>query len=105
MLAIMKASKKLGTWCLSDCDLYVTLEPCMMCSGAISLSRIHHLYYGTDDPKGGTIVSRLELTSIPHIGAYPRQITGDVLKAECAEILSLSFFREKREATPAEKTV
>lgn len=55
VLAIEKATKKLGTWCLQDCDLYVTLEPCMMCTGAIELSRIRRLYYGTSDPKGGAV--------------------------------------------------
>jgi tRNA(adenine34) deaminase len=101
-LAIQKASKKLNTWCLNECDLYVTLEPCMMCSGAISLSRIRHLYYGTDDPKGGAIVSRLELKTIPHIGAYPREITGGIRREECASILS-DFFREKRALTKNRK--
>ena len=57
MLAIQKASRKLGTWCLDECDLYVTLEPCMMCTGAIIHSRIRNLYYGTKDPKGGAIDS------------------------------------------------
>ena len=102
MLAIQKASRKLGTWCLNECDLYVTLEPCMMCSGAISLSRIHHLYYGTEDPKGGTIVSRFDFKTIPHVGAYPREITGGILQKECSEILS-AFFREKREMTTQKK--
>ena len=98
LLAIQKASKKLNNWCLSDCDLYVTLEPCMMCAGAISLSRFRHLYYGTEDPKGGATVSRIQVKTIPHIGVYPKELTGGILKAECAEILS-SFFREKREKT------
>ena len=95
LLAIRKASKKLGDWCLKDCDLYVTLEPCMMCAGAISLSRIHHLYYGTSDPKGGAVESRIQLPEIPHIGVYPKEISAGILKEECSEILS-SFFREKR---------
>ncbi len=98
MLALQKASRRLNTWCLNDCDLYVTLEPCMMCSGAISLSRIRHLYYGTEDPKGGATVSRLQVKDIPHIGVYPKEVTGGILKEECSEILS-SFFREKREKT------
>ncbi|MBQ9327577.1 MAG: nucleoside deaminase [Solobacterium sp.] len=97
-LAIQKASKKLNSWNLSDCDLYVTLEPCMMCTGAISLSRIHHLYYGTEDPKGGATVSRVQVKQIPHIGVYPKELTGGILKEECAEILT-SFFREKRALT------
>ena len=98
LLAIRKASKKLNDWCLKDCDLYVTLEPCMMCAGAISLSRIHHLYYGTADPKGGAVESRIQLPDIPHIGVYPKRITSGILKEECSEILS-SFFREKRKIT------
>ena len=97
-LAIQKASKKLNNWCLNDCDLYVTLEPCMMCAGAISLSRFNHLYYGTEDPKGGATVSRIKVKEIPHIGVYPKEITGGIRKAECAKILS-DFFREKRAKT------
>ena len=97
-LAIQKASKKLNNWCLNDCDLYVTLEPCMMCTGAISLSRLNHLYYGTEDPKGGAVVSRIQVREIPHIGVYPKEITGGILKEECSKILS-EFFREKRAKT------
>ena len=55
MMAIQKAAKIKGNWCLSDCDLYVTLEPCMMCTGIINLSRIRTVYYGTQDPKGGCL--------------------------------------------------
>jgi tRNA(Arg) A34 adenosine deaminase TadA len=61
LLAIQKASNKLGTWCLEDCDLYVTLEPCLMCTGAIELSRIHALYYGTSDPKGGSVDTLIQV--------------------------------------------
>lgn len=95
-LAIQKASKKLKTWCLEDCDLYVTLEPCMMCAGAIFLARIRHLYYGTADPKGGMIESLIDKQEIRHINAYPKQITSGILKDECSEILK-DFFRKKRE--------
>ena len=94
-LAIQKASKKLGTWNLSDCDLYVTLEPCLMCTGAIWQSRIRHLYYGADDPKGGTIETLLDVKSLPHYKAYPREITKGILKKECGDILT-EFFKEKR---------
>lgn len=95
VLAIEKAEKKLGTWCLQDCDLYVTLEPCMMCTGAIALSRIRTLYYGTSDPKGGTVRTLVDIKSIPHLNTYPKEIVSDILHDECAEILT-SFFREKR---------
>ena len=84
--------------CLKECDLYVTLETSMMCAGAISLSRMNHLYYGTEDPKGGATVSRIRVKEIPHIGVYPKEITGGIRKEECAAILS-DFFREKRAKT------
>ncbi len=102
LLAIRKASRKLNDWCLRDCDLYVTLEPCMMCAGAISLSRIHHLYYGTNDPKGGAVESRMVLPEIPHIGVYPKFITSGILRQECSAILS-DFFREKRKKSREER--
>jgi len=95
MLAIQKASRKLDTWCLEDCDLYVTLEPCMMCTGAIVLSRIRNLYYGTADPKGGAVVSLIQLREIRRLNHHPK-ITAGILQPECAEILT-SFFREKRQ--------
>ena len=95
VLAIQKASKKLGTWNLQDCDLYVTLEPCMMCSGNIMLSRIHALYYGTQDYKGGTIDTLIQVKTIPHLNTYPKEIYPNILHDECAEILT-NFFKRKR---------
>ena len=94
-LAIQKASRKLQTWCLNDCDLYVTLEPCMMCTGVIGLSRVRKLYYGTPDPKGGTIDTLIQVKEIPHIRTYPKEVISGVLQQECSAILS-DFFREKR---------
>ena len=95
VLVIEKAEKKLGTWCLQDCDLYVTLEPCLMCTGAIQLSRIRKLYFGTSDPKGGTVRTLINIKTIPHLNTYPKEIITDILHDECAEILT-SFFKEKR---------
>lgn len=94
MLAIEKASKKLNNWYLKDCDLYVTLEPCMMCTGSMILSRVRTIYYGTADPKGGCVDSILNLNEIRRINHHPNVISG-ILREECAEILT-SFFREKR---------
>lgn len=102
MLAIQKASKKLNTWCLEDCDLYVTLEPCLMCTGAIELSRIHALYYGTPDPKGGTVDTLIQVKKIPHLNSYPKEIHAGILQKECAEILS-AFFRQKRKEKKLQK--
>ena len=94
-LALTKAQKILGTWNLQDCDLYVTLEPCMMCTGLIQLSRIHRLYYGTSDSKGGCIETVIHVKQIPHLNTYPKEIYADIMKEECSEILT-TFFKEKR---------
>lgn len=91
--AIKKASKKLGTWRLEDCDLYVTLEPCPMCAGAIIQSRMRHVYFGAYDSKGGALVSKLNLFSI----RFNHQVafTGGILEDECKLMLQ-SFFQELR---------
>ena len=101
MLAIQKASKKLNNYYLNDCDLYVTLEPCMMCTGAINLARIRTVYYGTPDPKGGCIDTLIDVRSIKHINHHLNVVSG-IRQKECAEILS-SFFREKRAKKKAEQ--
>ena len=98
LLAIRRASEFVHTWNLEDCDLYVTLEPCMMCTGAIGLSRIRNLYYGTADPKGGCIDSLLQIKNMKHIGVYPKTIWADILQKDCAQILT-DFFAEKRKKT------
>ena len=95
VLAIQKASKKLGNWCMNECELFVTLEPCMMCAGLISQARIKKVYYGTKDPKGGMMESLINIKEVPHVGAYPREIEDGILQEECAKILS-TFFKEKR---------
>ena len=94
MLAIQKACKKLGTWRLEDCDLYVTLEPCPMCAGAIIQSRIRKVYYGASDPKGGCVGSCTNLFEVNGFNHYPDFESG-LLQEECSLLLS-DFFREKR---------
>lgn len=96
LLAIKKAMKKLDETYLVDCDLYVTLEPCMMCAGAISLARINHLYYGTKDSKGGMVDSNIKMKEIKHVGSYPRTVESGLCEAKCANILS-TFFKDKRQ--------
>lgn len=91
--AIHRACKKLGRWRLSGCDLYVTLEPCPMCTGAIINSRISNLIYGTNDPKAGSCGSVINLFDLPY--NHKPQVTSGILKEECSEILS-SFFKELR---------
>lgn len=91
--AIHRACKKLGRWRLNECSLYVTLEPCPMCTGAIINSRISNLIYGTSDPKAGSCESVINLFNLPY--NHKPQVTAGVLKEECSEILS-SFFKELR---------
>lgn len=94
ILAIQKACKKLNTWRLEDCTLYVTLEPCPMCAGAILQSRIPYVVYGAKDPKGGCIDSCMRMYDIKGFNHYPETISG-VCKEECSYLLK-EFFRNKR---------
>ena len=92
--ALSKASKKMKSWRLNGCDLYVTLEPCTMCSGAIVLSRISRLFYGTEDPKAGAVISTAHVLENPKLN-HRVQVTSGILKEECSEILS-QFFKDLR---------
>lgn len=92
--AIYSACNKLKRWRLTDCSLYVTLEPCAMCTGAIINSRISNLIYGTTDPKSGSCESVINLFDLPY-NHKPTVISG-VLKDECSEILT-SFFKKLRQ--------
>ena len=91
---IKKASKKLNNWYLENCEMYVTLEPCMMCTGAIINSRIKTVYYGCKDPKGGALESNIKIKEIKNINHYPNIIQGNHEK-ESSEILK-TFFKNKR---------
>ena len=94
MVAIRKASKKLKSWRLEGCDIYVTIEPCIMCSGAIIQSRIKTVIYGAPDLKGGGLGSSINVLDANGINHRPEVISG-VMKDECAEIIS-NYFKEKR---------
>jgi tRNA(adenine34) deaminase len=94
MLAMGKAAKKLQSWRLLDCDLYVTLEPCTMCGGGIVLSRVRHLYYGTTDPKAGAVESTARVLDNPKLN-HRVNITGGILKEDCSKVLT-DFFKEVR---------
>lgn len=94
LLAIQQACEKLGTWRLEGAELYVTLEPCPMCSGAIILSRIEKVYFGAADPKAGcagTLMNLLEDDRFNH----QSQVVGGVMEDECGELLR-DFFRRLR---------
>lgn len=91
--AISMASKTLGGWRLVDCDLYVTLEPCVMCSGAIINSRIERVFYGASDKKAGCCGSVVDVFSLP-FNHFPK-IVGGVMAEECSNILT-EFFKALR---------
>lgn len=92
--AISKACKKLGSWRLEGCDMYVTLEPCPMCAGAIINSRIKTLYIGAIDPKNGAIVSRVNMFELGF--THKPEVQIDTSHTECSSILS-DFFKMLRE--------
>ena len=93
LMAIDAACKALGGWRLWQCDLYVTLEPCPMCAGALINSRMKTVYYGAPDPKAGSCGSLINLFALPY-NHQPALVSG-VLEQECADILR-NFFRELR---------
>jgi tRNA(adenine34) deaminase len=94
MLALRDAAASLGTERLSDCDVYVTLEPCTMCAGALSLARIRRLYYGADDPKGGGVDSGVRFFSAATCHHRP-EVYGGIAASEAAALLRC-FFAQRR---------
>ena len=94
MIAITQAAESLGSWRLTDCTLYVTLEPCPMCAGAIVQARLPRLVYGAADPKAGAVDSLFQLLSDTRLNHQTDVIAG-VLAEPCGEILS-EFFRQRR---------
>jgi tRNA(adenine34) deaminase len=94
LLAIRNAARKLGDWRLNDATLYVTLEPCAMCAGAVVLARIRRLVFATFDPKAGMTGSLGCIVQDERLN-HRVQITAGVLEAECGDMLR-SFFRERR---------
>ena len=99
LIAIRKAARKLGSWRLLNCTLYVTLEPCTMCMGAIILSRIPTVVFGCYDPKGGAAGSLFDLSNDPRLNHTATLVPG-VLESECSGLLSsfFSFLRERKRA-------
>ncbi len=99
IIAINKACKKLGGWRLFQCDMYVTLEPCLMCAGAIVQSRIKNLYFGAYDKKGGAVGSLIDIPALPDI-TQEVNTEGGILEDECSSILK-DFFKELRKTKSA----
>ena len=94
MLAIREALCAVGGWRLTGCDMYVTLEPCAMCAGAIVHARIRNLFIGTEDPKTGACGSVLDITADRRLNHQPHVESG-ILREECSAILK-EFFRRLR---------
>jgi tRNA(adenine34) deaminase len=92
--ALREAGHVVDNYRLRDCDLYVTVEPCAMCAGAITHARIRRLIYGAEDSKAGAVHSLLQVLNHPKLN-HQVEVTGGVLAARCMDLLQ-SFFRERR---------
>jgi len=102
LIAIRKAARKLGSWRLLNCTLYVTLEPCTMCMGAIILARIPTVVFGCYDPKGGAAGSLYDLSNDPRLN-HTVELLPRILEAECSGLLC-SFFTALRSRKRVERT-
>lgn len=96
MLALTQAQSALGDWRLTDCDLYVTKEPCPMCAGALVHCRLRRVVFGCRDPKGGAAGGFINLLDLPNLN-HRSEVVPSVLEEECLEILR-GFFAERRSA-------
>ena len=94
IIAMRKACRILGDWRLEDCTMYVTLEPCPMCAGAIINSRIDRVVYGSSDYKGGAVESLFNVLTHPGLNHEPEILSG-VMADECSQIMK-DFFKERR---------
>jgi tRNA(adenine34) deaminase len=94
LVAIRRAASLLGSERLRDCDLYVTLEPCAMCAGAVAFARIRRLYYGAADPKGGAVDNGVKFFASPTCHHRP-EVYGGLAELEASALLK-EFFRERR---------
>ena len=94
VLALREAARRVGSWRVLDSVLYVTLEPCAMCAGAIVLGRVPRVVYGTEDPKAGAAGSVMDVLGEPRFNHRP-DVAGGLLRAECAALL-VDFFSSRR---------
>lgn len=94
ILAIQSACKKLNSWRLSNCDLYVTLEPCIMCAGALVQARVRNVYFGAFDSKGGALGSLYKIHEDTRLN-HRFKVHGGICGEECGKMLS-DFFKKKR---------
>jgi len=103
ILALREAARALGSWRVLETTLYVTLEPCAMCAGAIVLARVPRVIYGASDPKAGAAGSVLDVLAEPRLNHRP-EVVGGVLAEECGVLLSEFFAARRGRTSGAEKT-
>jgi len=96
IVALRQAGREFGNHRLGDCEMFVTIEPCAMCSGALVHARLKRLVYGADDPKAGSVRSVMQVLNHPALN-HRMQVTSGVLAGRCMDLLQ-SFFRDKRAA-------
>jgi Cytosine/adenosine deaminases len=101
MLAITQAAAKLGDWRLEGATVYVTKEPCPMCSGAMLMSRVKRVCYAVPDPKMGCLGGATNLNDLPRVNHHVELTRGGVLEDECRELLQTFFRLKRREEDPA----
>jgi tRNA(adenine34) deaminase len=97
VIALREAGRNIGNYRLLDCDLFVSVEPCAMCAGAITHARVRRLVYGADDPKAGAVHSMLQVLNHPKLN-HRVEVSSGVLAARCMDLLQ-TFFRERRTTT------
>lgn len=97
MIALTQAAREIGDWRLNECTLYVTKEPCPMCSGAMIIARVGRVVYGWGDPKMGCLGGATALQDLPRVNHRP-QVDGGIMEDACREIVQ-AYFRCKREGT------
>ncbi len=95
VIAIDKACRKIGDFRLNDCDMYVTLEPCTMCAGAIIQSRIRKVYFGAYEPKSGAVCSCNDIFNVEHGHNHKVEFEGGILEEQCSSMMK-DFFRNIR---------
>lgn len=99
IIALREAGRTLGNYRLIGCDLYVSIEPCVMCAGAIVHARVRRLVYGADDPKAGAVRSTTQVLDNPALNHRVKVVSG-VLAGRCMDVLQ-SFFRVRRTGSPS----
>ncbi|MBP8605131.1 MAG: tRNA adenosine(34) deaminase TadA [Phycisphaerae bacterium] len=96
IIALTQAADYIGSWRLTGCTIYVTLEPCPMCAGALVLGRLDRLVYGTDDPKTGAVKSLYNIVQDPRLN-HRLEVTSGILQEECQKQLQAFFQRRRQE--------